>query len=411
MRLAIGVGVAVTALAVGLAVPIYASVAHSQPASLAAPKAAAQPAPAASAAPPLADAASAVATAPASTAPGPATPASPPAARPAAIAQPAAGNPSGHAYVPSAGRAVSTAHPAHVVGQGTAASCTSSAVVKAVAEGGVITFSCGPKPVTITLTATAKVKNTSRRVVIDGGGKVTLSGGGKRRILYQDTCDPNQTWTTSHCQDQADPQLIVQNITLADGNSTGQKFDGGGGGAIFDRGGRLKVVNSRFISNHCDSTGPDLGGAAIRALSQYQNDPVYIVHDTFRHGVCSNGGALSSIGVSWDVLNSLMMSNRAIGWGANPARGGTPGGGSGAAIYTDGDQYTVTVNGSYIAFNDAKEGGGAIFYVSNNHTGTLHILHSTLHHNPNAGFQTAGYPGIFYLGVGTHPIVTDSTLN
>jgi hypothetical protein len=28
----------------------------------------------------------------------------------------------------------------------------------------------------------------------------------------------------------------------------------------------------------------------------------------------------------------------------------------------------------------------------------------------SAGFETAGYPGIFYLGHG-HPIVTDSTLN
>ena len=50
------------------------------------------------------------------------------------------------------------------------------------AEGGIITFNCGPKPVTITMTATAKVVNT-HRTVIDGGGKVTLSGGGKIRIL------------------------------------------------------------------------------------------------------------------------------------------------------------------------------------------------------------------------------------
>ena len=49
--------------------------------------------------------------------------------------------------------------------------------------------------------------NTSRRVVLDGGGLVTLSGGGKRRILYQDTCDQRQVWTTSHCDDQATPRL------------------------------------------------------------------------------------------------------------------------------------------------------------------------------------------------------------
>ncbi len=30
-------------------------------------------------------------------------------------------------------------------------------------------------------------------------------------------------------------------------------------------------------------------------------------------GECANGGALSSIGVSWAVLNSVLSDNRAIG--------------------------------------------------------------------------------------------------
>jgi hypothetical protein len=328
----------------------------------------------------------------------------------ALAAVPAAGNPAGHAFVPAVARAVSTSSPTTVIGNGTAASCTSAAVVAAVAKGGVITFSCGPKPVTIHMRATARVRNTSSRVVIDGGGLVTLSGSQVRRILYMDTCDRHQVWTTSHCDNQANPQLTVQNITFAHGNSTGRLFDGGGGGAIFARGGQLKVVNSRFIGNQCDRTGPDLGGAAIRALSEYRNRPVYVVHSTFTGGWCSNGGALSSIGVSWVVLNSLMMHNKAVGWGANPARQGTPGGGSGGAIYNDGNKYRLKVSGTVIKFNHAREGGGAIFYVSNDRTGTLTIEHSTLHDNPNEGFFTAGYPGIFFLGSG-HPIVIDSTIN
>jgi hypothetical protein len=328
-----------------------------------------------------------------------------PAARPAL-----AGNPAGGIPVPPAARPVSTAHPDQVIGHGTAASCTSGAVVAAVAKGGVITFSCGPKPVTIVMQATAKVRNTSAEVVLDGGGKVTLSGGGARRILYQDTCDPAQVWATSHCQNQATPRLIVQNMTFRDGNSTGQQYDGGGGGAIFDRGGQLTVINSVFAGNRCDPTGPDLGGAAIRALSQYQNRPVYVSYSTFRGGVCSNGGALSSIGVSWVVLNSLMTGNQAIGRGANPARAGTPGGGSGGAIYNDGDDYQLTVEGTIISGNHALEGGGAIFFVSNDRTGTLLIRKSTLHGNPNDGFFTAGYPGIFFLGRGT-PVVTASTVS
>ena len=301
-------------------------------------------------------------------------------------------------------------HADHVVGRGTPRSCTSQAVVQAVAAGGMIAFSCGPRPVTIVMTATAKVRNTSAKVVLDGGGLVTLSGGGVRRILYMDTCDPAQTWTTSHCQDQATPALTVENITFADGNSTGQVYEGGGGGAIFDRGGQLKVIDARFTGNRCDSTGPDLGGAAIRALSQYQNRAVEVTGSTFTGGVCSNGGALSSIGVSWVVQDSTFTGNRAIGDGANPAQAGTPGGGSGGAIYTDGDDYTVTVDGSVITGNSAREGGGALFFVSNDKTGTLTIEHSKLRDNPNAGFQTAGYPGIFFLGQG-HPVVLSSSLS
>jgi hypothetical protein len=303
-----------------------------------------------------------------------------------------------------------TIHADHVVGDGTPGSCTSQAVVQAVAAGGVIAFSCGPRPVTIVMTATAKVRNTSGKVVLDGGGLVTLSGGGARRILYMDTCDPAQTWTTSHCQDQATPALTVENITFADGNSTGQVYDGGGGGAIFDRGGQLKVIDARFTGNRCDSTGPDLGGAAIRALSQYQNRAVEVTGSTFTGGVCSNGGALSSIGVSWVIQDSTFTGNRAIGDGANPAQAGTPGGGSGGAIYTDGDDYTVTVDGCVITGNSAREGGGALFFVSDDRTGTLTIEDSKLRDNPNAGFQTAGYPGIFFLGQG-HPEVLSSSLS
>ena len=305
-------------------------------------------------------------------------------------------NPAGHAGVPAAAEAVDTGQADRVIGSGTAASCTSAAVVKAVAAGGVITFDCGPAPVTITMTATAKVRNASRTVVLDGGGKVTLSGAGKRRILYQNTCDQAQGFTTSHCQDQDSPRLTVQNLVFSQGDSTGQTVEGGGGGAIFVRGGRFKVVNSRFVANRCDRTGPDLGGAAIRVLSQSKSLPVYVVGSTFEKGSCSNGGALSSIGVSWTVLNSVFRDNDAVGSGANPARSGTPGGGSGGAIYTDGNTFTVTVSGSLIEGNHAREGGGAIFFVSNDRTGTLSTSGSTLRRNPSDGFENR--PGIFYLG-------------
>jgi hypothetical protein len=203
--------------------------------------------------------------------------------------------------------------------------------------------------------------------------------------------------------------LTVQNLVFADGNSTGQTAEGGGGGAIFVRGGRFTVVNSRFVSNRCDRTGPDLGGAAIRVLSQSKGLPVYVVNSTFEQGSCSNGGALSSIGVSWTVLNSVLTHNSAIGRGANPARGGTPGGGSGGAIYLDGNRFTLTLNGTLVEDNHAEEGGGAVFFVSNDRTGTMSVRNSRLRGNRSGGFETPGLPGIFFLGA-TRPSMTGSTL-
>ena len=92
-----------------------------------------------------------------------------------------------------------------------------------------------------------------------------------------------------------------------------------GGGAIFAEGGQLKVVNSAFLDNRCYQDGPDLGGAAIRAYGMYMGSPVYITHDTFSGNTCSNGAALSGLDAKFDVFNSLLTANKAIGWGANPA--------------------------------------------------------------------------------------------
>ena len=346
--------------------------------------------------------------------------------RPAVAGTPTAlmpdfGNPDGHFHVPPAGRAVNTQHPDHVIGNGRPASCTSAAVVRDVAAGGIVTFNCGPKPVTIVMSSTASVIKTRPLVVLDGGGLITLSGGGKRRILYSDTCAGR--WSTDDCVNQPYPRIVVQNITFADGYDDAHQstctanapscWYGGvnGGGAIYVEGGQFKAVNSRFVSNRCYAYGPDLGGGAIRALAQYQNRPVYITNDTFRGGRCSNGGALSSIQVQWDVFNSEFIDNKAIGWGANPASRGTPGGGSGGAIYLDGKDDNVLIAGTVMESNSAREGGGAVFDVVDSGWGALTFNESHLHNNVSGEFQT--FPGIYYDldGNDTVPVMIKSTDN
>lgn len=326
---------------------------------------------------------------------------------------PPPGNPSG-VTLPAEAVPIDTSSPDRVIGSGTPEGCTSRAVVDAVAAGGVITFDCGPDPVTIVMQETAKVVNTSPVVVLDGGGTVALSGNYSRRILYMNTCDRAQVWTTPHCQNQDHPRLTIQGLHFTEGNSTGEMVDGGGGGAVFVRGGRVKVIDSRFTANRCDTSGPDVGGASLRVLSQFQGLPVIVSRSTFggAHSdtnACSNGGGISSIGVSWRIFNSVFKNNDAIGRGANPSRPGTPGGGNGGAIYLDGNRFTLDLVGSVVTDNVANEGGGAIFFVSNNRTGELRISSSSLERNPSLGFETRGFPGIFFLGLGT-PQVSGSTI-
>ena len=298
---------------------------------------------------------------------------------------PPAGNPNGEATcaIPAEAGLADVSNPTTVVGDGTPESCTSQRVVEAVAGGGVITFDCGPDPVTITLEETAKVFNdTGPEIVIDGGGLVTLSGGGARRILYMNTCDQAQVWTTPNCNDQDHPRLTVQNLTFVDANSRGED-EHDGGGAIWARGGRLKIINSRFFNNVCADTGPDVGGAAVRVFDQHQDQPVYVVNSTFggEEGLgnrCSNGGGISSIGVSWTIINSLFSHNSAVGNGGNPAQSGTPGGGSGGAIYNDGNTMTLSLCGTRIEDNEVVQHGSAIFFVSNDRSGDVRIEKSVI---------------------------------
>jgi hypothetical protein len=311
---------------------------------------------------------------------------------------PPAGNPDGTCEVPAEAGLADSSNPTTVVGNGSAESCSADAFINAVAAGGVITFDCGPEPVIITLDRPAKVFNdTGPEIVIDGGGMVSLSGAGNHRILYMNTCDENQVWTTPECDNQDHPRLTVQNITFIDASSKNEsEYDGGG--AIWVRGGRFKIFNARFFNNVCADTGPDVGGAGIRVFSQYDNQPVYVVNTTFGGAdgfgnTCSNGGGISSIGVSWTIINSMFSHNHAIGRGGNPAQGGEPGGGSGGAIYNDGNRMTLSLCGVSIQHNEVVQHGSAIFFVSNDHSGDIRIDRSVITNNLGGSWYPT-YPQI-----------------
>jgi hypothetical protein len=335
---------------------------------------------------------------------------------------PPAGWADGHATIPAEGQPEDVSSPTTVIGTGTAASCTGDAFVAAVANGGIITFNCGADPVTIVLTSTAKVFNDKgTKLVIDGGNKVTLSGGGTVRILYMATCDQAQVYPPGpgDCNTNPGVQLVVQNITFIDGSAKGipeGTNNGGGGGAIHAQGGSLKVVNSRFFNNVCDDLGSDVGGGAIRKLDYLVAPgagparPVWIVNSTFGGDVgfgnsCANGGALSSIGVSWNILNSWFSYDTAVGHGANSGQGG-----NGGAIYNDGNEIVLDITSSLLENNMANEGGSAVFFVSNNMSGSITIKDSITRNNPRGTFETPGLPGFYVIANGPAQVINSMIL-
>jgi hypothetical protein len=334
---------------------------------------------------------------------------------------PAAGYSDGHAAVPAEGQAEDVSSPTTVIGNGTKASCTGDAFVAAIAKGGTVTFDCGPDPVTIVLTQTAKVFNDKgTKLVVDGGNKVTLSGGGTTRILYMATCDKAQVYPPGpgDCNTNPGVQLVVQNLTFIDGSAKGiaeGSNNDGGGGAIHAQGGSLKVVNCRFFNNVCDDLGSDVGGGAIRKLDYLvaagagPARPVWIVNSTFggKDGFgnsCANGGALSSIGVSWNLANSWFSYNTAVGHGANSGEGG-----NGGAIYNDGNEIVLDITSSQLENNVANEGGSAVFFVSNDRSGSITIEDSLTRNNPRGTFETPDLPG-FYVLAKAPALVTNSQI-
>ncbi len=165
--------------------------------------------------------------------------------------------------------------PDHVVGDGTPGSCTAGALQTAATAGGTIVFDCGSDPITITLSS---VITFSEESVLDGGGLVTLSGGGATRILYLDSGYDTPT-----------PRLTVQRLAFRDGQAPpGGEDTAQGGGAIYRDGGSLTVIDSSFTNNHAPSPGQDIAGGAIYGFG---GGDTIISGCTFTNNAASDGGA------------------------------------------------------------------------------------------------------------------------
>ena len=317
-----------------------------------------------------------------------------------------AGNPSGSCTtltLPAEAQPVDTSHPTTVVGTGTPSSCTFQALSAAVKGGGIVTFDCGPNPVTISVTSTLKppisTGATAVHIVIDGGNKITLDGGGSVQIISW----VHSTWRTS--QDT----LTLQHIQLNNGKATGTKtipacttqpnaqcstgYTDGQGGAVYMADGSLRVIDSIFTGNQAAKLGPDTGGGALYLFGS--GTLSYVAHSTFQNNTASNAGAIGMLWVGASIYDSLFEGNQAVGTGANnvdstmcscdDGNGDQTGsGGNGGAIYKDGgDGVNLTLCGDLVQNNSANEFGAAAFLTADGSAATLIIDDSVLKDNPS----------------------------
>lgn len=268
-----------------------------------------------------------------------------------------------------------TQNPSAVVGDGTRESCTAAALQAAANGGGTITFHCGAEPVVITVSSPIVFK---KETVLDGGGKVTLSGGKTSRILLLDSG-----------YDQKTPRLVVQRLAFRDGNSPpGGDDTAVGGGAIYRDGGSLTIIDCAFYDNRAPSPGQDIAGGAVYAFG---GGDTTIVGSTFVGNQASNGGAVGSLNGDLTLVNSVFVENAATGTDGNPGHGGC-----GGAIYQDGAHEKSTVCGVVIRKNRAGALAGGYFRVSNDKSGTFTMDRTTVDANETVP-ATSGNAGGMYL--------------
>ncbi len=255
-----------------------------------------------------------------------------------------------------------TFSPVHAAGV-VSAPCNQAALQSALSGGGDVTFNCGTA--TITLTSPLTITQTT---TIDGGGQITLSGGGTTRMIEHTAgtltlenitltngraqgvnTDANGSAIRSRYQGTA-PTLNLNNVTISSNTTNLTSFSGGGisaydfGGAVFTQGGYLTVTDSTFSSN----TSTNSAGAAIHGL----RSDIIISNTTFTNNVSDGGGQGGAIYVDGAQPNNGVVRITGGSFSGNTAF--NQGGALYVHLYQNND--AVTIDGVSF-FNNSVNGG------------------------------------------------------
>lgn len=222
----------------------------------------------------------------------------------------------------------------HVVGSGSAASCTEGALRDAIASGGYVTFDCGAEPVTIAIDSAIEVKSPT---VVDGAERVTLDGKGSSQILVVGS----------------NASLSVRNLRFVNGKAPATMEAEGIGGAVAGLWrSRVEVIGCTFEDNTASR-----GGGAVAV---WTGSELTVVASRFHRNHSWYGGAIYSLLSPLTVVNSEFVDN------SNTKEDGL---GDGGAIGTDGasehpddgEGGAVEICGSYFEGNHAYGQGGAAY--------------------------------------------------
>jgi hypothetical protein len=237
-----------------------------------------------------------------------------------------------------------------VVGTGTPASCTEAALDARLGGGGTVTFNCGASPYTLTIASTRVITvNTT----IDGGGKITLSGGSAVKIF------------------QVNPgiRLTLNNLTVSNGSSAWGGciwvFGGtlnatqttiqncaahpsyifsGDGGAIFGLNATIAMTDTTILHNSVESNG---GGIYLYDGQATLNN-VSILNNTANYTYTGSGGGVYLTATAQLTAYNSQISNNHIGY---------TGQGGGLYAYSSTLKLYNTVASNNLA-NNAADGGG-----------------------------------------------------